>query len=465
MIALRILVVLTAVTVSFACLVDESNLVAAETHPNIIFILADDMGYGDLGCYGRSDIETPNLDQLAREGVRFTSHYANGPECTPTRTALMTGRYPQRVGGLECAIGTGNVGRYDDAIRLQLRNDLGLPETQQTIVRLMKEAGYNTAICGKWHLGYEPKFSPNRHGFDFAFYCIGGAMDYFHYLDNVAGYNLFLNGAPVNRDGYFTDLLSDQAIEYLEQQSSETPFFLYVPYTCPHTPYQGPDDLQSDPLPLDSPLWSAVNASPETYVAMIEQMDRRIGDILAALQQQQLAENTVVIFTSDNGGTASSRNEPYSGTKGTTYEGGIRVPAIVRWPGRIPAGVESNQACITMDWTASMARIANVSGAANEPWDGIDIIKHVRQQKPNFDRTLYWRKPRGDTTWKAVRQGNLKYVAKRVGNEEKQYLFDLASDPAERNDLKGTRPKELQRLRSQWEDWETEVRQHRRGQP
>ncbi len=218
--------------------------------PNIVFILADDMGYGDLACYGRGDIRTPSLDRLAEQGVRFTNHYANGPECTPTRVAFLTGRYQQWIGGLECAIGTGNVGRYDDAIRLREQDDLGLPVNQQTIVRLLKDAGYATAITGKWHLGYEPKFAPHLHGFDETLYCIGGGMDYFHYLDTVAGYNLFRDGNPIRREGYFTDMVTDEAIAFLRRQQRK--FFLYVPYTCPHSPFQGPEDYRPDPLPLDS---------------------------------------------------------------------------------------------------------------------------------------------------------------------------------------------------------------------
>ena len=223
--------------------------------PNIVFILADDLGYGDLGCYGRTDIQTPVLDKLAAEGVRFTQCYANGPECSPTRTAFMTGRYQQRVGGLECAIGTGNVGRYDDAIRLRQTHDLGLPVTETSIAQMLKDAGYATAITGKWHLGYEPKFAPHLHGFDRTFYCIGGGMDYFHYLDTVAGYNLFDHGRPIRREGYFTDLATDEAIKFIEGHRDE-PFFLYVPYTAPHAPFQGPSDRRPDPLPLDSPLWN-----------------------------------------------------------------------------------------------------------------------------------------------------------------------------------------------------------------
>ncbi len=433
---------------------------------NVVLILADDLGYGDLGCYGREDIRTPVLDRLASQGVRFTNHYANGPECSPTRTALLTGRYQQWVGGLECAIGTGNVGRYDDAIRLREQNDLGLPTSQQTIVRLLSDAGYRTAITGKWHLGYEPKFAPHLHGFDLAFYCIGGGMDYFHYLDTVAGYNLFLNGQPISREGYFTDLVTDQAIRFVEMQSHEgAPFFLYVPYTCPHSPFQGPDDLQNDPLPLDSPLWNQGDAPPATYIAMIEHMDRRIGDLLATIDKEGFRENTLVIFASDNGGTKSARNAPLSGHKGSTYEGGIRVPAIVRWPGVVPAGVDSDQPCLTFDFTASIARIAGVTPAEDQPWEGMDIVAHVADGKPDVARTLFWRKQRGEAVWMGVREGNLKWVGQSNGQGQSAELFDLSKDVSEQHDLHTQRGEDQERLSTLYRDWEERVRKERRGRP
>jgi len=441
-----------------------AQAVASFAQPNIVFILADDLGYGDLGCYGREDIKTPQLDRLASQGVRFTHHYANGPECTPTRVAFLTGRYQQWVGGLECAIGTGNLGRYDDAMRLRETNDLGLPAKEQTLARLLKQAGYATAITGKWHLGYEPKFAPHHHGFDTTFYCIGGGMDYFHYLDNVAGYNLFQGGKPIRREGYFTDLMTDEAIQFIRRQS-DTPFFLYVPYTCPHSPFQDPEDRQPDPLPLDSPLWNQGKAPPEVYIAMIERMDQCIGRILETLDKQKISENTVVIFAGDNGGTRSARNAPFSGIKGSTYEGGIRVPAMVKWPGVVPAGTISGQPCITFDFTASMARIAGAKPAPEKPFEGIDIIKHVVKGQPDFARTLYWRKPRGTTLWKGVREGTLKYIGQKRGESYREYLFDLATDTAEKNNLKETRPRDFKRLKNLYDAWEEKTRRNRRGRP
>ena len=427
--------------------------------PNILLILVDDMGWSDIGCYG-GEVHTPNLDRLAAQGIRFTQYYANGPECTPTRAAFLTGRYQHRVGGLECAIGNGNVGRYDDAIRLRETNDLGLPVEETSIARMLKDAGYATAITGKWHLGYEPKFAPHLHGFDHAFYCIGGGMDYFHYIDNVASYYLFINGKPIRREGYFTDLATDEAVKFIDRHAEES-FFLYVPYTAPHSPFQGPDDYKPDPLPLDSPLWRQSSAPPDVYIAMIEHMDKCIGRILKKLDEKGLAENTVIIFSSDNGGTGSARNTPLSKIKGTTFEGGIRVPAVARWPGAIPMGTISDQACITMDFSASIMRIAGAKVPAGREFDGIDILKLVETGRPPQKRTLFWRGRRGERTRWAVRDGDMKYIRSTDGSRSEEYLFDLREDISETRDLLEKRPREVKRLKALLTDWEKEV-QHAR---
>ncbi|MFU7561352.1 sulfatase-like hydrolase/transferase [Roseiconus sp. JC912] len=450
---------LTQASVSFAANGD------SEGRPNFVFILADDLGYGDLGCFGRTDIKTPNLDRLASQGVRLTNHYANGAECTPTRAAFLTGRYQQWIGGLECAIGTGNVGRYDDAVRLRETNDLGLPADELTIGQLLQKSGYRTAITGKWHLGYETKFAPHHHGFDRTFYCIGGGMDYFHYLDTVAGYNLFRQGQPIASQGYFTDLATDEAIEFLNDQSTQTPFFLYLPYTCPHSPFQGPDDDQANPLPLDSPLWNQGNAPPETYIAMIEHMDRRIGDILETLDRHGFANDTIVIFASDNGGTKSARNAPLSGHKGSTFEGGIRVPGIIRWPGRIEPNTESDIPCLTFDFTRSIAELSGVKRNDGKSFEGIDIVGQVSSDRKFPGRQLFWRKQRGEKVWKAVREGSLKYVSEAAPNKSSEFLFDLSQDIAEKRDLRVERPLDFERLKSAYDHWESTTRRDRRGRP
>jgi N-acetylgalactosamine-6-sulfatase len=429
--------------------------------PNIVFLLADDLGYGDLGCYGGS-APTPHLDRLAREGVRFTGFYSNGTECSPTRAALLTGRYQQRVGGLECAIGTGNVGRYDDAVRLCAQHDLGLPVSEISLARRLKDAGYATALIGKWHLGYEDKFAPKAHGFDHAFYCLGGGMDYFHHVEDPPAYLpvLRLDGAPIRRAGYITDLIAEDAVRWL-RRTGQRPFFLYVPFTAPHAPYQGPEDESPAPLPADSSRWKQGSADPHVYAAMIERMDQAVGRILDTLNELDAAANTLVIFASDNGGTRSARQGGLRGYKGSTFEGGIRVPCIVRWPGVLPENLTTGQVAVTMDLTASMVRAAGATLPVDRPFDGLDILQRFQTGRLPVARTLYWRGRRGASTWRAVRDGALKYVSHEDGQRLEEHLFDLDKDMGETNDLLASRPQEAARLRRLLASWEDQVRPRR----
>ncbi len=428
-------------------------LAADVPRPNIVLLLADDLGYGDLGCYGCRDIKTPHLDSLAKQGVRMTSFYSNGPECSPTRTGLMTGRYQARVGGLECAIGLGGVGRYDDAIRLAEKRELGLPPSESVLAKRLKDAGYATAICGKWHLGYEAKFLPRQHGFDYFFGPLGGGVDYFRHTEPGGGLMLYQNEASAQRDGYLTDLLADEAIRFL-QGAKDKPFFLYVPFTAPHSPFQSPEDRQSGPFPADD----FNRGTRATYAKMVERLDDRIGAILGKLDELKLTENTLVIFASDNGGPALARNDPFSGRKGTTYEGGIRVPCILRWPGKLAAESESGQVAITMDLTASILTAAGAKPLPDRPLDGIDIVAHLRERKADVPRTLYWRQRRGAVTWRGVRDGDLKLVSKQDGDVREDWLFDLADDAAEKNDLLKSRAADARRLQDLLSRWEADVK-------
>jgi N-acetylgalactosamine-6-sulfatase len=437
----------------FNCLPLYAVLVAAE-RPNIVLLLADDLGYGDLGCYGCPDIKTPHLDALAKQGVRLTSFYSNGPECTPTRAALLSGRYPQRVGGLECAIGLAGVGRYADAVRLAERHDLGLPPDRSVLARALKDAGYATAICGKWHLGYEPKFLPREHGFDYFFGPLGGGIDYFRHNEPGGDHMLYLNDQKVRREGYMTDLIAEEARGVLRRVKDQ-PLLLYVPFNAPHSPFQGPDDKPGEPLTADN----FNRGTRATYVKMVERMDAMIGTILRTLQETGRADNTLVIFSSDNGGPANSRNDPFSGRKGSTYEGGIRVPCIIRWPGKLPPGRESSQVGITMDLTASIVAAAGISPGGDGPQlDGIDIVDHLHQGKPDSPRTLFWRQQRGELKWRGIRDGDLKLVSKQDGTQRQEWLFDLATDLAEKTDLAASRPADSQRLRDRLVRWEEEVK-------
>ncbi len=442
-----------AAGLSSLALLSNTGLAASDKRKtNIVYIMADDLGYGDLSCYGCRDIRTKHIDDLANQGVRFTNFYANHPECTPTRTALLTGRYQHRFGGLECAIGIGNVGRYDDAIRLRAENELGLPTQAVTIAELLKKEGYSTALYGKWHLGYEEKFNPTNHGFDDFFGVIGGNCDYFHHTEPQGLHVLYKNKKEVHRDGYMTDLITEESVDFINR-SKEDPFFLYVSYTAPHSPYQGPDDKTGEPVPQDE--WN--EGTRATYIEMVERMDYGIGQIVATLEKNGLADNTLVIFASDNGANRKGRNYPFSGYKGGLFEGGIRVPCVVRWPGHIPAGTESGHMCITMDLSLSMMRAANVVIPPDKEFDGADILKQVEEQQPITERTLFWRARRGERTWKAVRDVSLKYIYRRDGEKVTEYLFNLEKDPMEKKNLIDQQPNDVIRLKRLLTNWEAEV--------
>ena len=445
-----------ALAVAAALLLPSSRAADPWPRPNIVLLLADDMGYGDLGCYGCPDIKTPHIDALAKQGLRLTSYYANGPECTPTRTALMTGRYQQRVGGLECAIGLAGVGRYDDAIRLAKEHQLGLPAEQNTLLQGLSASGYATAICGKWHLGYEPQFLPLKHGFSYAFGPLGGAVDYFHHTEPGGGPILYQNDQPVRRDGYMTDLIADEACGFLRRTKNQ-PFFLYVPFNAPHSPFQGPNDKRPEPISSED----MGRGSRAKYIEMVQRLDDRIGTILKTLDETGAAANTLVIFASDNGGPMHSRNDPFSGRKGTTYEGGVRVPCILRWPGKLTAGSESSQIAMTVDLTASILNLAGAMPPVNRPLDGIDIVEHLRSGIPEMPRTLFWRQRRGEVTWRAVRDGDWKLVSKQDGSQRQDWLFDLRKDRAEKSDLAASRPTDMQRLRNLLAQWEDDVKPNR----
>lgn len=444
-----LLSLLTLLTVSPA---KECHSADAEQQPNIVFILADDMGYGDLGCYGHPVAKTPNIDRLAEQGVRFTQHYANGPECSPTRTAFLTGKYQQRAGGLECAIGTGNIGRYDEAIRLAEERQLGLPASQSILPTALKSVGYTCGIFGKWHLGYEPQFNPIEHGWDEFQGYLGGNVHYFNHRETSDLHVLFRGRLPVYREGYMTHLITDDSIDFIERHK-ENPFFLYVAHECPHFPYQGPNDQDKT---VTEENWN--KPDPKTYVTMLEDLDREVGRLLAAIDKAGITNKTVVVFASDNGGIASvAHMDGLRGTKGTTFEGGIRVPLIIRWPNQIKPGQVNHQPSATFDLTVSFL---NLAGAPPKEMklDGMDLIQRVIDEKPSKERTLFWRGKRGESTWWAVRNGDLKYVRHRDGDQMQEWLFDLAQDKSEQQNLLEGHPQKAAQLKKQLTNWEREVK-------
>ena len=415
--------------------------------PNIVLLVADDLGYGDLSSYGCPDIRTRNIDSIGRRGVRFTRCYANAPECTPTRTALLTGRYQQRVGGLECAIGVGNVGRYDEAIWLRERDELGLPATGPTLPRMLKDHGYDTACSGKWHLGYLDKFSPNRHGFDEYFGVLGGNADYFAHREADGMPVLYHNAERIERKGYLTELFTEHAVGWLRQRSG-APFFLYVPFTAPHTPVQGPGDADKK---VDRTNWDKGDRA--TYARMVESMDDGVGKILAQLDAMGAADNTIVVFLSDNGGYRLSRNAPLRDGKGTLREGGVRVPCLMRWPGMLAAGTTTDQVSLTMDLLPTFLAAAGAKPPAGRTFDGVDLLPVLRGQREPFPRTVFWRYKRGERRRKAVLDGDTKYI----WNNGEEELYNLAADEGEENKLLAQSPALVRELKDKLAAWETDV--------
>ena len=413
---------------------------AISPRPNIVLILADDLGSADLSCYGSKDLRTPAIDSLAAAGLRFRQAYANAPECTPSRCALLTGRYQQRVGGLECAIGLGNVGRYDEAVWLQKRGELGLPASESTLPKLLKARGYDTAIFGKWHLGYLDKFGPNRHGFDEFFGILGGAADYFRYTEEDKAMVLRHNGKPVQTNGYLTDLVGQNALKWLKKRTNKKPFFLYVPFSAPHSPFQTREDETKAGV-----QWRGANRP--ALLKMIEQMDEQVGAILRQIDEMGARENTIVLFMSDNGAPAGGSNAPLRGAKSSVYEGGIRMPLLVRWPGVLAPGSLTDQVTLMMDVTATLAGAAGVAGAK---FDGLDLRAEWRGERPLRKRTVFWRYKREKNRRKAVRDGDWKLVS----DTGKESLFNLSTDPLEKENLSESNPAVAARLRGLLADWE-----------
>ena len=400
--------------------------------PNILFILADDLGYGDLSCYGRPDYRTPVLDELATQGLKFLSAYAAAPVCTPTRCAFVTGRYPQRI----------EVGLYEPLKSDSL--DKGLPPEHPTVASLLKANGYETALIGKWHLGWKPEFGPNRHGYDEFFGILSGAADYFtHHSSDSGGLDLWENLAPVELVGYLTNLLSDRAAQFITRRR-EKPFYLSLHYTAPHAPWEGPEDAAiGHTTHGDGPMTEG--GSLKIFASMMKSMDSGIGRVLRALRQAGHERNTLVIFTSDNGGERYSHNWPFSFKKLDLWEGGIRVPAIVRWPGLIPASRTTEQAATTMDWTSTILAVAGTKPDPAYALDGVDLMPVCKGTRTVYDRTLFWRTRRQE----AARIGNWKYL-KEPGGE---HLFDLSVDLGEKVDLRAKQPEVFKKVKDQFVAW------------
>lgn len=413
--------------------------------PNIVFIVADDLGFADLGCYGaRDDADgpvSPSLDRLAAEGLRFTQGYANSPVCSPTRFALMTARWQYRLrGALEEPIHSRSKGSPT----------LGLPPELPTLPSMLRDAGYGTALVGKWHLGYPPSFGPLRSGYDEFYGIMAGGVDYFTHCSSSGDHDLYEGEAERHDSGYLTDLLSARAVAHVRRQAAAAragrPFFLSLHYTAPHWPWETREDAALAPT-LAGRLFHLDGGSVAIYRRMIRQMDEGIGALLNALADEGLARDTLVVFTSDNGGERFSDNWPLVGGKMDLTEGGIRVPWIARWPAAIAAGGTSAQHCLTMDWSATMLDLGGARPPPGHALDGLSLRRVLRDPAASFERPLFWRmKHRGQ---RAHRLGRHKYL--RVDGHD--YLFDIEQDARERANLARREPQRLEAMRAAWEAW------------
>ena len=416
------------------------------TRPNIVFIVADDLGYADLGCYGGRDASfgpvSPVLDGLAARGLKLTQGYSNSPVCSPTRFALMTGRYQYRLRGAA-----------EEPINSKSRGSttLGLPPEHPTLPSLLRDVGYRTALMGKWHLGYPPAFSPLRSGYDEFFGPMSGGVDYFTHCSSTGQHDLYLGDAEQQEDGYLTDLITDHGLDFVRRMAggarSGTPFFLSLHYTAPHWPWETRDD-EALAQEVKGNLFHLHGGNIDTYRRMIHHMDEGIGRLMELLRAEGLERDTLVVFTSDNGGERFSDNWPLVGGKMDLTEGGIRVPWIAHWPAVIAPGSISTQTCMTMDWSATMLDAAGARAAASHPLDGRSLMPMLRDATWRNDQPLFWRmNHRGQ---RAMRHGPWKYL--RVDGHD--YLFNLEGDERERANLAPIAPERLAAMVQAWEAWE-----------
>lgn len=415
------------------------------SRPNIIFIVSDDLGYADLGCYGGREAQfgpvSPNIDQLAAGGMRFTQGYANSPVCSPTRFALMSMRYQYRLrGALEEPINSRSKGS----------DTLGLPPHIPTLPSLLRQAGYHTGLVGKWHLGYPPHFGPLRSGYDEFFGIMAGGVDYFTHCSSTGDHDLYWGEETHKEVGYLTDVFSQRAVDYVNRHAEGAkagkPFFLSLHYTAPHWPWETRDDAHIAPE-LARNLFHLDGGNIHSYRRMIHHMDEGIGQLMTALRTHGLDQDTLVVFTSDNGGERFSDNWPLVGGKMDLTEGGIRVPWIAHWPAVIAPGTTSLQHCMTMDWSATMLHLGGGQALLDYPLDGVDLRPALQDATHTFERPMYWRMKHRDQ--RALRMGDWKYLMVD-GNE---YLFNIPADERERTNQSRREPHRLESLRQQWLDW------------
>lgn len=410
----------------------------ARRSPNFVFILADDLGAFDLSCYGRPDYRTPHIDSLAEDGMKFRLGYANSSSCSPTRVGLISGRYQNRV-----KVGTGEGGGFPTV-------EIGYDPAWPSLPRTLKRAGYRSALIGKWGLGLPPRFTPLKNGYDEFLGLMGGAIDYWTHdrgsmLNPTAPRtaDLYEDEMPASAEGYATDMFTDRACDFIARNARQ-PFLLSLHYTAPHWPWQTRTD-RGQPRRTDGHY---DGGTMETYAAMVRAMDEGVGRVLDMLERHGLTQDTVVVFTSDNGGERFGYAWPLKGGKDSLWEGGLRVPLLVRWPGRIKAGSVTDQVAMSMDWLPTFAAMAGAPTDPSASPDGIDLSGQLFGAPP-VERTVFWKTPGGLAA--------LAYPWKYLRQKGHEYLFNLHEDVSENANLKLKQPAIFARLKVACEQWEAQM--------
>ncbi len=439
----------------FCCLLNAATSLARQ--PNVILIYTDDQGTIDANCYGATDLITPNIDALAERGVRFTQFYSAAPVCSPSRAAVLTGRYPQRA-GLASNAGSD-------------RGAEGMATSQVTMAEMLKAAGYATGHVGKWHLGYVPETMPNGQGFDYSFGHMGGCIDnysHFFYWQGPNRHDLWRNGTEIWEDGkFFPDLMVQEASSFIES-NKERPFFLYWPINTPHYPLQGTNEWRDRYADLPEPR--------RQYAAFVSTTDEKIGQLLGVVQRLGLTEDTLVIFQSDHGHSTEERTfggggsaGPYRGAKFSLFEGGIRVPAIVSFPGTLPQHEQREQLAVSVDWLPTIAELCGVA-LPDRKIDGASLVDVIKSRETKATHEVFhWQSGRGlggNPQW-AVREGDWKLIGNPndtsnkapITKDDAFFLVNLSADPSEIHNLAGDHPEIVNRLKELHEHWLVEVEQ------
>ena len=408
------------------------------TKPNIILIMADDLGYGDIGCFGNTRIFTPNLDRMAAEGLRLTDYHSNGPICSPTRAALMTGRYQQRAG-------------IDAVISAKNHRHTGMDLSERTIAEQFSDAGYATAIFGKWHLGYPAAFNPFHQGFQLFRGYVSGNVDFHSHIDQAGYEDWWRDTVLVPEEGYVTDLITKHSLRFIREHK-DRPFFLYLAHEAPHYPYQGRKDTADRWIGGTFPTHGSRKDVAKAYKEMVEVMDEGIGKVMDAVNELGLAENTLIIFISDNGATKAGNNGVLKGGKGSLWEGGHRVPGIAWWPKNIQAGTESGVPILSMDWFPTFSSLAGIPSPTDVKLDGVDVSEVLLSNHSLSPRPLFWH----FKTMRGMREGKWKLIWDTKNETVK--LFDLEKDLSEDEDLSEQEVDRVGEMKEAIRQWEADVK-------